>query len=44
MANDSPDTCGHCSAAPFPGAGTEIGRRTFLAQSALLAAAVAVAA
>ena len=44
MTNDSTDGCGHCSAAVFPGAGSEIGRRTFLAQSALLAAAAALAA
>jgi len=44
MTNDSTDGCGHCSAAAFPGAGGEIGRRTFLAQSALLAAAAALAA
>ena len=44
MTNDSPDSCGHCSSAVFPSAGTEIGRRTFLAQSALLAAAAGGAA
>ena len=44
MTNDSPDSCDHCSGALFPSAGTEIGRRTFLAQSALLAAAAALAA
>ena len=44
MTNDSPDSCAHCSAVAFPGTGSEIGRRTFLAQSALLAAATALAA
>ena len=44
MTNDSTDGCGHCSAAALPGAGSEIGRRTFLVQSALLAAAAALAA
>ena len=44
MTNDPNDDCAHCSAAAVPGPGSEIGRRTFLAQSALLAAAVALAA
>ena len=44
MTNDSTEGCGHCSSAALPGAGSEIGRRTFLAQSALLAAAAALAA
>ena len=44
MKNDPTDGCGRCSAAALPGAGSEIGRRTFLAQSALLAAAAALAA
>lgn len=44
MTNDLPDRCGHCSGGAFPGTGGKIGRRTFLAQSALLAAAAALAA
>ncbi|HET7189966.1 MAG TPA: Rieske (2Fe-2S) protein [Gemmatimonadaceae bacterium] len=44
MTNDSTDSCGHCSGAAVPDAGSGIGRRTFLAQSALLAAAAALAA
>lgn len=44
MTHDSTEGCGHCSAAGSTGAGSEIGRRTFLAQSALLAAAAALAA
>ena len=44
MTNDPNDDCAHCSAVALPGTGSEIGRRTFLAQSALLAAAVALAA
>lgn len=44
MSNDSHDSCGQCSGRALPGAGGEIGRRTFLAQSALLAAAAALAA
>jgi cytochrome b6-f complex iron-sulfur subunit len=46
MNNDPIRTCGHACGAvtPTPAAGGEIGRRTFLAQSAILAAAAALAA
>jgi cytochrome b6-f complex iron-sulfur subunit len=46
MTNDPIRTCGHACGAvtPTAAAGGEIGRRTFLAQSAMLAAAAALAA
>ena len=44
MTSDPIRTCGHLCGAVTPAAGGEIGRRTFLAQSALLAAAAALAA
>ena len=44
MTPDPIRSCGHLCGAITPGAGGEIGRRTFLAQSALLAAAAALAA
>jgi cytochrome b6-f complex iron-sulfur subunit len=44
MTNDPMRDCGHLCGAVTPAAGGEIGRRTFLAQSALLAAAAALAA
>jgi cytochrome b6-f complex iron-sulfur subunit len=44
MTNDSIRTCGQACGATTPTSGGEIGRRTFLAQSALLAAAAALTA
>jgi cytochrome b6-f complex iron-sulfur subunit len=44
MENDPLRTCGAACGAVTPSAGGEIGRRTFLAQSAMLAAAAALAA
>jgi Rieske Fe-S protein len=44
MTHDPIRACGHACGAVTPSAGGEIGRRTFLAQSALLAAAAALAA
>jgi Rieske Fe-S protein len=44
MTNDSIRTCGPACGVVSPTAGGEIGRRTFLAQSALLVAAAALAA
>ena len=44
MTNDSIRGCGHACGPVTPALGGEIGRRTFLAQSALLAASAALAA
>jgi nitrite reductase/ring-hydroxylating ferredoxin subunit len=44
MTTDPIRTCGHACGAVTPATGGEIGRRTFLAQSAMLAAAAALAA